>query len=287
MPRNKSVIIWGDGAVGKGLAVALSGYLDIFLAGPAGSGRGTIEIQTIGAIHGNAVIEKVESGDHIHCDHCILALKAYDLKYAAEAVMKSTDGRCICLTNGMGLEEEWGESWEERVEPAVLTAGFHLLDKNLVETAEGDLIVSSEGRAEELFSRSSLHVVPTEDMETVRWSKWLTNSVINPLGALSGLRNNQLLKAGLGAVVDSLFTELARVIPADLRDAAVVQAEEILGFLLESSSNRCSMLQDITAGRRTEIDFLTGLHEKRLRVKCPAAASVTGLVRARASQPSG
>lgn len=287
MPRNKSVIIWGDGAVGKGLAVALSGYLDIFLAGPAGSGRGTIEIQTIGAIHGNAAIEKVESGDHIHCDHCIAALKAYDLKHAAEAVMKSTDGRCICLTNGMGLEEEWGESWEERVEPAVLTAGFHLLDKNLVETAEGDLIVSSEGRAEELFSRSSLHVVPTEDMETVRWSKWLTNSVINPLGALSGLRNNQLLKAGLGAVVDSLFTELARVIPADLRDAAVVQAEEILGFLLESSSNRCSMLQDITAGRRTEIDFLTGLHEKRLRVKCPAAASVTGLVRARASQPSG
>lgn len=287
MPGNKSAVIWGDGAVGKGLAVALSGYLDIFLAGPAGSGRGTIEIQAAGAISGNAVIEKVESGDHIHCDYCIAALKAYDLKYVAEPAMRSTDGPCVCITNGMGLEDEWGESWEERVEPAVLTAGFHLPDKNFVETAEGDLIVSSGGRAEEIFVKSSLNVVPIGDMEIVRWAKWLANSVINPLGALSGLRNNQLLEAGLGAVADTLFTELARVIPADLRDAAVVQAEKMLDFLLESSSNRCSMLQDIVAGRRTEIDFLTGLHEKRLQVKCPAAASVTGLVKARALQPSG
>jgi ketopantoate reductase len=46
------------------------------------------------------------------------------------------------------------------------------------------------------------------------------------------------------------------------------------------------MLQDILAGRRTEIDFLTGFHEKQLQDKCPTAASVTGLIRARALQPS-
>lgn len=284
MSRNKSAVVWGDGAVGKGLAVALSGYLNILLVGPAGSGRGTIEIEAAGAIHGKAAVEKIESGDQIHCDYCIAALKAYDLKSAAESVMKSTDGCCICLTNGMGLEEEWGESWEERVEPAVLTAGFLLRNSNFVETTEGDLIVSSGGNAEELFIRSPLHVVSTEEMEIARWSKWLANSVINPLGALSGLRNNQLFKAGLKAVADTLFTELTQVIPSELRDAAAVKAEEMLDFLFESSSNRCSMLQDIVAGRRTEIDFLTGLHEKRLQVKCPTAASVTDLVRTRTSQ---
>lgn len=208
------------------------------------------------------------------------------MKNAAEAAMKSTEEHCICLTNGMGLEEEWGESWKERVEPAVLTAGFNIRNSNFIKTTEGDLIVLSGGRAEELFNESSFHVVPTEDMEIVRWSKWLANSVINPLGALSDLRNNRLLQAGLGAIADTLFTELTCVIPADLRDAAVEKAEEMLGFLLESSSNRCSMLQDILAGRRTEIDFLTGFHEKQLQDKCPTAASVTGLIRARALQPS-
>ncbi|NOQ22655.1 MAG: hypothetical protein GQ565_08405 [Candidatus Aegiribacteria sp.] len=278
--KNSSVIIWGDGAVGKGLAVILSGYLDVFLAGPPGSGRGRKKLESSGAYSGSAVIEKVESGDLIHCDYCIVALKAYDLKLASEVIMNSSDESCICLTNGMGLREEWGDSWEERVEPAVLTAGFNLRDEGFVETAEGDLIVSSGGSAEELFRESSLNVVPTCEMKVVRWSKWLTNSVINPLGALSGFRNNQLLEAGLGTAADTLFTELTGVIPLVLRDAAVEKARGMMDFLLESSSNRCSMLQDILSGRRTEIDYLTGLHEKQLRGKCPSAALVTDLVRA-------
>ncbi len=286
MQKNKSVIIWGDGAVGKGLAVALSSYLNVLIAGPQGSGRGRMKIESSGAYSGSAVIEKVESGDRIHCDYCIVALKAFDLEYAAKPAMNSSNERCICLTNGMGLESEWGESWEERVEPAVLTAGFFLREKDFVETSEGDLIVSSGGVAFELFRESYFSVVSVEEMEIIRWSKWLTNSVINPLGALTGLRNNQLLKAGLGRTADTLFTELAGVIPPVLRDAAVDVARDMLDFLLESSPNRCSMLQDILAGRRTEINFLTGLHEKQLRGKCPTAASVTGLVRARALQLS-
>jgi len=279
--QNRSVVIWGDGAVGKGLAVTLSSYLDVFLVGPPESGRGRMELESSGAYSGRAVIEKIEAGDHIFCDDCIMALKAYDLEYAAKPAMNSSDGHCICLTNGMGLKEEWGESWEERVEPAVLTAGFNLADKGFVETAEGDLIVSTGGRAYDLFRESSLHLVLTDEMEIVRWSKWLANSVINPLGALSGLRNNQLLEAGLGTTADRLFTELARVIPVILRDTAVEKARGMLDFLLESSSNRCSMLQDVLAGRRTEIDFLTGLYEKKLPEKFSTAASVTDLIRAR------
>jgi 2-dehydropantoate 2-reductase len=240
-----------------------------------------------GACSGRAVIEKVESGDCIHCDYCVVALKAYDLAYAAKPAMDSSDDRCICFTNGMGLENEWGESWKDRVEPAILTAGFHLLDRYSVEIAEGDLIVTEGGRAFDLFRESSLKVVPTFEMEIVRWSKWLVNSVINPLGALSGLRNNQLLGAGLGAAADTLFKELVGVIPEVHRDAAAAKAREMMDFLLESQPNMCSMLQDVLSGRRTEIDFMTGLYKNKLKDRCPAAAIVSDLVSARAYQPSG
>ena len=285
MQKNRSVIIWGDGAVGKGLAVALSGSFSVFLAGPHRSGRGRIELTSSGAFSGKGTVEKIESGDCIRCDYCVVALKAYDLKYAAKQAMASTDGRCICITNGMGLEEEWGEFWNERVEPAVLTAGFHLLDRYAVEISEGDLIVSSGGSASDLFRESFLHVVPTFEMEIVRWSKWLVNSVINPLGALSGLRNNQLLKAGLGTAIDTLTAELAGVIPAEMRDAASVKAGEVMDFLLESQPNKCSMLQDILSGRRTEIDYMTGLYKRKLKDECPSAAIIFDLVSARAYQP--
>ncbi len=284
MLRNKTAVIWGDGAVGKGLAVTLSGYLDVFLAGPAGSGRGRMELLSTGAFSGSGTVFKIESGDSVHCDYCLIALKAYDLKKAAKSIMCSTDGLCVCITNGMGLEKEWGASWSKRVEPAVLTAGYRLLGEDTVETAEGHLTVSSGGRAEELFRQSSLNPVITESMETVRWAKWLVNSVINPLGALSGLRNNQLLEAGLGKTADTLFHELASAIPETLRDTAAEEASSMLAFLFESSSNRCSMLQDILSGRKTEIDYLTGLYKKQLRKKYPAAASVTDLVKAKALQ---
>jgi len=155
-----------------------------------------------------------------------------------------------------------------------------------VEISEGDLIVSSGGSASDLFTESFLHIVPTFEMEIVRWSKWLVNSVINPLGALSGLRNNQLLKAGLGTAIDTLTAELSGVIPAEMRDAASVKAGEVMDFLLESQPNKCSMLQDILSGRRTEIDYLTGLYKRKLKEdECPSAAIIFDLVSARAYQP--
>ena len=280
MLRNKSVVIWGDGAVGKGLAVALSGSWNVFLAGPAGSGTGRMKLQSTGAFPGETVIAKIETGEAVHCDYCVVALKAYDLKSAAEPAMKSTDGRCICLSNGMGLEREWGVSWEDRVEPAVLTAGFYLRESNSVETSQGNLIVSSGGEAEALFRASPLEVVPAADMEIVRWSKWLANSVINPLGALSGKKNNKLLEAGLGIVANELFKELVEVIPESIRVPAKEKASEMLDFLLNFSSNRCSMLQDILEGRETEIDFLTGLCENQFGKRCPAASVMTDLVKA-------
>lgn len=286
MPSNRDrVVIWGDGAVGTGLAVALSRYLDVVLIGPSGCGRGRTRLESTGEFSGEATVDKFEAGDDVNGRYCVVAVKAFDLKDVASLAEKSTENRCICLTNGMNLEAEWGLSWSKRVEPAVLTAGFFLRKQRLVDTSPGELVLSSDGIAKSLFRNCGIPVEITDSMETVRWAKWLVNSVINPLGALAGVRNNLLRQAGLSSLIEKLFRELVQVIPFDYREAAEEEASVMLDFLLSSSRNRSSMLQDIDANRRTEIDFLTGLYEKRLPGKCPAAAAVTDLVRARALQP--
>jgi ketopantoate reductase len=281
LPGIRSAVIWGDGAVGKGLAVTLSRNLRVFLAGPPGSGRGLLRLNSIGSYTGSISVDKIEQGDSVHCDYCIVCVKAFDLGFVSGSAMESTDGYCICVSNGMGLEREWGPGWKDRVEPAVLTAGFCLRDENTVEISEGEVTASSGGLAEELFGMGSLELAVTMDMDSLRWAKWLANSVINPLGALSGLRNDQIIGAGLGTVVDALSSELAAVIPEEFRLSAIDEAGRMLKFLLHKSTNICSMLQDIHAHRRTEIDFLTGLYESHLRGTFPTAAAVTGLVRAR------
>ncbi len=281
MPSNRDrVVIWGDGAVGTGLAVVLSRSMDVVLIGPPGCGRGRIRLKSTGEFSGEATVDKLEAGDDVSGRYCIVAVKAFDLKDVASLAEGSTANRCICFTNGMGLEDVWGASWTERVEPAVLTAGFFLMDQRFVDTASGSLIASSGGSARLLFKDCGIPIEITDDMETVRWAKWLVNSVVNPLSALAGVRNNRLRHAGLSPLIERLFRELINVIPFDYREAAEEEASAMLDFLLSSSGNRSSMLQDIDANRRTEIDFLTGLYEKRLPGECPAAAVITDLIRA-------
>ncbi|MCK4505083.1 MAG: hypothetical protein KAW14_05665 [Candidatus Aegiribacteria sp.] len=285
MPSNRDrVIIWGDGAVGTGLAVVLSRSLDVVLMGPPGCGCGRIRLESTGEFSGEATVDKLEAGDDVNGRYSVVAVKAFDLKDVASLAESSTSNRCICLTNGMGLEDEWGHSWNKRVEPAVLTAGFSMVSPDLVDTAPGELVLSSDGFARSVFKDCGIPIEITDNMETVRWAKWLVNSVINPLSALAGVRNNQLRHVGLSSLIERLFRELVQVIPFDYREAAEEEASEMLDFLLSSSGNRSSMLQDINANRRTEIDFLTGLHEKQLPGECPTAAAVTDLVRARVLQ---
>jgi len=267
------------------MAAALSSFDRTVLVGPPDSGRGSGIVTARGFLQGRVSVTRAEFGDHLQGDVSLIAVKAHHLAGMAREVAAATKGPCIVVCNGMGLEEQWGPSWKEGVEPAVLTAGFLLQEPGLVDTFSGAVTVQRDSRAREVFSEGSIPLLVTDDMEAVRWSKWLVNSIINPVGALTGLRNDELLPAGLGGLVDTLWDELVRIMPESVRSRALPSAEKMLARLLKGSSNECSMLQDMKAGRRTEIDFLTGLHSEKLP-RDGAASLLVQLVRAKASPAS-
>jgi len=270
--------VWGDGSVGRGLAVALARCTDVVLVGPAGSGRGTVRIDSSGALMGSAVVDAAESADRPGADLALVAVKAYDLAGA----LRDASGvpRILCLCNGMGLESEIPSNLSETLEYGLLTYGFRATMGNTVETSPGSVFLSESSSFEEVLAEAGLALTIVEDITSVRWAKWMVNSVINPLGALTRLPNHRLLEAGLGAMVEALMEELEQVVPASFRETAVEMARSMLEHLLSASPNRCSMLQDLEAGRRTEIGYLTGLCAKRLPGRCPTAFAVTSLVRA-------
>jgi 2-dehydropantoate 2-reductase len=285
--RKLSVVIWGDGAVGTGMAVALSSSRRVVLVGPPGSGRGPARLESFGAYPGTEEVLRSEPDDHPRGDACIVAVKSYDLREVSRSAEASSDADCICLSNGMGLETEWGSGWADRVEPALLTAGFRLLSPSTVNTTRGTIIVGSGGSAEALLSGTAIPVEPTTELEAARWGKWLANSVINPLGAITGLPNDRLLDAGLAPLIDRLAAEMAAIVPTEMREAAVACSARMLTFLLESSPNMCSMLQDLEAGRKSEIGNLTGLCGVLEPGRCPSAELLTLLVHARETAALG
>lgn len=269
------VVIVGDGSVGRGLAVALSlSGETVFLAGPAGTPRRSVTLRTDGFFTGRASIETGVVSDSPPGSVMICALKAYAID-AAAAGMRAASPRCvISVSNGLGL---WG-SWEGvRPEPAVLTAGF-LLSGRSVRTHRGEIYTSENGEALRLFRESPIPVEPVRDMEAVVNAKWLVNSTVNPLGALTGLPNDRLVPAGLKPLIDALFRELSGLVPEDSHKPA----ERMLAGLLSGSGNLCSMLQDIRAGNPTELPWLTGMAERMLPGRCPTAGALCALVRARA-----
>lgn len=140
------------------------------------------------------------------------------------------------------------------------------------------------------LSSGFLDVRPAADIHTALWRKLAVNCAINPLTALHGCTNGELLTqdafrgefdavcAELAAIVRALgHAEIAASLPADAARVASATA-----------ANRSSMRQDLEAGRETEIGFITGFlcaEARAAGVACPLNASLFDRVRMREREP--
>ncbi len=263
-----SIIVVGDGSVGTAVAIALSACGgEVILAGPPGTPEKrrlfTVEgrfCQSAEILHTS--IERVSFRGPV-----IAALKAFSIRGAVPHIENFIHGKIICLSNGMGLGKEWGKLAGE-VEYAVLSMGFRKTDPTTVLTTDGIVFCQAGGEAAGVFTPSRIPVKEVEDIGELRWAKWYANSIVNPVGALSGLENNRIAESGLRPLIDKLSREISVLMPSR---RALVEGQRILEWLLEHSSNKCSMLQDIERGLPTEIDFLTGLCETGSGGECPVA----------------
>jgi 2-dehydropantoate 2-reductase len=134
------------------------------------------------------------------------------------------------------------------------------------------------------FVAAGLDARVADDAGTFLWSKLVVNAAINPLCALTGRTN--------GAVTtDRDLEPLARALAAEA--AAVARAEgvdvgdpwaAVEAAATRSAANRNSMLQDLDAGRPTEIDAISGEIVRRARahgIGVPLTETMLHLVRAR------
>lgn len=117
------------------------------------------------------------------------------------------------------------------------------------------------------------------------WSKLAINAAINPIAAILGVRNGALLD--LPPALDLMRQAAAEVSAVATARATPLPADpwpRILEVLRATADNRCSMLQDIEAGRQTEIDAICGAiarEGRRLAVATPANEFLWQVVLAR------
>jgi 2-dehydropantoate 2-reductase len=134
------------------------------------------------------------------------------------------------------------------------------------------------------FVAAGLDARVGDDVDLLLWRKLLIVAVINPLGALTGRTNGAI-------VTDDDLIPRARALCAEA--AAVARAEgvdpadaweAVVAAARATAANRNSMLQDLDAGRPTEIDAISGAIVRRAKahgIAVPLTETMLRLVRAR------
>ena len=229
-------------------------------------------------------------------DLVCMCVKAYDTRAAAQAVRPAVAAGTLVLTlqNGLGNSEILqAELPDAQVLAGTTSEGATLHSPGVVrhsgpgETVIGACAAAHATRAAEvcaLLRHAGLHCSAAADVTGIVWSKVVVNCAINPLGALLAVPNGRLLELpGARQLLAAAATEAAAVARSCgvqlLYDDPVAKAEQVCQA---TAANRCSMLQDFEAGRRTEIDSINGAVARRasdLGLAAGCNAMLAGLVR--------
>ena len=198
--------------------------------------------------------------------YALVLVKSWQTRRAAEELSQclAPDGLAVTLQNGLGNYEVLKDTLgEERAALGSTMTGATLLGPGLVKSAgDGAVFIQSHaglGPLEMALRSSDFKVEVIEDANSLVWMKLIVNSAINPLTALLGIPNGELLqRPAARAIMRSLAEETAVVAAAEhvqLGFDAVALVEDVAR---KTAANHSSMLQDIRRGAPTEIDAICG-----------------------------
>ena len=200
-------------------------------------------------------------------DHLLIATKAYACHTALTALLPRlhADTEILLLQNGCGQQQALAERLPgHAIWAGVTTSGvrrlgpFQLRPAGAGETRIGPLTATAQGLPAG-WNRLAHPVQEVADIRQALWQKLAINAAINPLTALYGCNNGALLEPEHEPLLNRLCLEIEQI--ADAADQLLFEQgliEQVRRVARDTAANRSSMLEDISAGRRTEIDQITG-----------------------------
>ena len=266
------ILIFGAGSLGSLLGGLLSRAHEVTLVGREphvgvvqNDGLRITGVETVD-VHPAATTDGAEAS----ADLALVTVKAYDTEEAARTLATGDVGAVCSLQNGMGNEDVLATHLDATVLAGTATYGARLAGPGHVEwLGRGQLTVGpwspeddveTAERVATAFRTADLAATVTTDTRRRLWEKLAVNAAINPVTALARVENGALAPPGeLADLAAAAGVETAGVARADGASLSDVTARESIAEVVSNTArNRSSMLQDVTAGRRTEIDAING-----------------------------
>jgi len=312
--QNPNYLIYGTGALGS----VLGGFLQKIGRSVAYVGRG----EHFFAILENGMRITGIWGDHIipverivvlsskrplskpKFSIILLCVKSKDTEEASclDAPLLEKDGIMVSIQNGLDNWETIARNvGEDRIVGARVIFGAEIPMPGVtrVTVNADDVLLGEPFETVNRFLLQSLQrdltlsgiptrLVSTDDIWAAIWGKVIYNCALNPLGAIlevpyGKLGENEDTRAIIKGVIREIFDVMrAKGVRPHCKDA-----DDYYRFLMERQlpptvGHRASMLQDITKGRRTEIDALNGAisrYAQELGIDTPYNDLLTSIIK--------
>lgn len=238
------------------------------------------------------------------CDYGIVATKSMHTRVAIRATAHAFADAAVCsVQNGVGNEEIIAEHVRGVIRGVAFLSGRVLAPGHVVVDNCGEIMIApfepkpvSRGDVEALAglcTRAGLRATALSDARSVQWQKLIFNAAANAIGALTGSVHgriaehepSRLLAEAVMAEGIAVATAQEIVLDSDPAEHFYYAARRGVAY-----DHKSSMLQDIEAGRPTEIDFLNGAivqFGERCGVDAPLNRALTALVKGLSDSRSG
>ena len=229
----------------------------------------------------------------------ILACKGTDLDaVAARLAGHWPDATVMTVQNGIGADEVVARHGDWRILAAVTfmsgtrhddTHVQYVLDTaTWIGPARGTTYADAQSVAELIIS-SGLKAEAFGDLRPAQWSKLIFNATVNTVAALTGLPHDPHFAArerpdDLGHLVKGLMDEGKAVAAGAGVELGEDPWEMNVLATQRGSAHYPSMLEDVEAHRRTEIDMITGAlvrEARRVGVPVPLHETMERLIKAK------
>jgi 2-dehydropantoate 2-reductase len=293
----------GAGAIGSLFAAHLATVADVLVLTRRQEHARALNDQGLRVSGGHHFTARVTAAsdprDLPDFDVGIIATKATGLEAAAES-LSGRFPRAMIMTvqNGLGAEEVVRRhgNWPLISAVTFMSGTKHsdahveyILDTPTWLGPYGDTPYERVRELAQLLVDSGLKAEALPDLRPAQWSKLIFNATVNGVAALTGLPHDAHFaaesdEAGLGHLVHSLVDEGKEVAAAAGVELHDDPWEMNVLATKRGSAHYPSMLEDVEAGRPTEVELINGAlvrEAKRCDVDAPLQTALYRLVAAR------
>lgn len=227
-------------------------------------------------------------------DLVIILVKAWQTPEIAPRVrnLLSPGGFALTLQNGLGnVEALQGHIPDDRLLAGSISYGAFRQEPGIVRSG-GDGFIRfgpvqpglDVGAVLDSFLSAGFRAGLEESPWSAIWEKVIVNAAVNPVAALTRSSNGEILNSPFAMkIMKALCSEASATASAVATPVDPDVQWDLLRKVLEmTSGNRPSMLQDIEAGSRTEIEAISGeilRHGERASLHLPYTETVYSLVK--------